>query len=182
MKKRTMIVVICVILLSIFALTSLSFIIRQTSTDNIITFGSIKIKTEEKEIMDDGSEVTVNNNDVVDITAKNNINRKIVVSNVGNHPAYIRVRIEFDDSDIANYVSVQKSGEDWIYEDGLYYYKRKLDKGEKTTDLYLTMQFDATSIANYFPNSKLNLKIDTEAVQSENNADNVLEAAGWPNN
>lgn len=168
--------------------TTTAFLTRQVVTDNVLTFGNLKMIIHQTTILSDGTEIPVNEDEPTDITYSDRVSRIVRFENVGEHPMYIRVSLkingissegtEFNADDMVAY---QINEEDWIYHDGWYYYKQPLKSKETTQELMSQIIFvDISSITNNYPGSRFDMKIDAQAVQSENNAQDVLLAAGWP--
>ena len=82
--------------------------------------------------------------------------------------------------DANKFVIYNINNEDWIYKDGWYYYKKIVKQDEITSNLLTEVYFNINDITIEYPNSKVKLDINAEAVQAENNNEKVLEAVGWP--
>lgn len=183
MKKKTIMIVSLVFIISLLSFT-LAYVIRETDTSSIITFGSLKMKLIETTI-ENGEEKEVNLYDTMDISNSTNVSRIVKVKNVGNHPMYVRLKLSVvgknnnDDIDLTNLVTIPIL-ENWIYQDGYYYYNDILEKNEESTPLIEEIIFNQQTLANDYIGAKIKLEIDAYAVQSEHNSDNVLEAEGWP--
>ena len=188
MNRKTHIAIILLIIASMFLVTTtIAFITRSITIDSIITFGNLKMQLIETTIDENNIERQVANNEVLDITHHSNVSRIVKVKNVGNHEFFARVSLdmigidennkEFD----ANYlVSYDLNTQDWIYQDNWYYYKKTLKENEITTNLITQVKFDINNIMTNYSNGKFKFNINAEVVQTENNADNVLDAVGWP--
>ena len=78
-------------------------------------------------------------------------------------------------------VSYEINRTDWHYQEGWYYYTKPLNPHETTSELMTQVIFkDISNITQTYPGGRFFLQIDAQAVQSENNADNALNASGWP--
>ena len=160
MKKKTIMIVSLVFIISLLSFT-LAYVIRETDTSSIITFGSL----------------------TMDISNSTNVSRIVKVKNVGNHPMYVRLKLSVvgknnnDDIDLTDLVTIPIL-ENWIYQDGYYYYNDILEKNEESTPLIEEIIFNQQTLANDYIGAKIKLEIDAYAVQSEHNSDNVLEAEG----
>ena len=69
--------------------------------------------------------------------------------------------------------------EDWTYQDGYYYYNEVLAPEAETKPLFTEVVIDGKSVDNKYIGATFVLDVDGSIVQSENNADTVLEAVGW---
>ena len=70
--------------------------------------------------------------------------------------------------------------EDWLYQDGWYYYREALEPGSETEELLTEVIFDIDEISSLYPGGNFDLNVSAQGVQSRNNEDNVLAARGWP--
>lgn len=76
--------------------------------------------------------------------------------------------------------------EDWVYQDGWYYYKHILtDEGtdnDQTTPLFTQVNFSGPGIGNEYVGLTYAVDVIAQAVQSDNNnpAGGVLSVNGWP--
>lgn len=68
---------------------------------------------------------------------------------------------------------------DWTEKDGFYYYKEALKPGEVTEPIFTAVTFKS-DMGNEYQNATATVDIAAQAVQSANNGENALEAAGWP--
>lgn len=182
MKKRYLILILLLLIVSVSA--TYAFIIRETDSESIITFGSIKMDLMETTLVGD-EEVEVPDGDTLDISDSTNVSRIVRVKNVGRHPMYVRAKLDVygekdgEFFDVSDAYKIDTS-ENWIYQDGYYYYKDSLSDNEITDELMKEIEFDNEIVNTKYQGYKFNLKIEGQALQSENNKDNVLEAEGWP--
>lgn len=186
MKKRLIILSIC-ILCTIFIAGSIAFLTRQIQIDNIITFGSIEMKLIETTLNENNEEIPVENGSFLNISNMPNISRIVKVQNPGKQPIYVRVSLKIvgidgngNEFNVEQFVTYDANNVDWIYKDGWYYYKKELNSNETTENLITQIHFDLDRILMNYSNPKFELKINAKAVQFKNNADNVLDAKGWP--
>jgi len=75
-------------------------------------------------------------------------------------------------------VTLNLNEEQWIEKGGFYYYYRILYPGETTEPLFTQVTFDP-SIGNEYMRAKVNVHVLAQAVQSDNNGTDPLEALGW---
>ncbi len=183
MKKKSILILLIVLLLVTVSLTT-AYIIRQTVTSSIITFGNLKMELIETEIID-GEEITVEDGNSLNVTHTSNVSRIVKVKNVGNHPMYVRLSVNIESRSEGNnynpmdFVEIPVL-ENWVYQDGFYYYQEVLEPGETTTPLMNEMIFDNVNLVQYHRGDELILQIKAYAVQSEHNEESVLDAVGWP--
>ena len=181
MKKRYLILILLVLIVSVSA--TYAFIVKESDTESIITFGSLKMKLMETTLVD-GEEVEVSD-EVLNISHVTNVSRIVRIKNVGKHSMYVRVKLDVYGENEGNRVDISDAykidtSENWIYQDGYYYYKDALSENEITDELMREIVFDNDVVNSKYQGFKFVLDIKGEALQRENNKDNVLEAEGWP--
>lgn len=69
--------------------------------------------------------------------------------------------------------------ENWVFNNGYYYYKTPLGVGEATTPLFTKVVIDP-GMGNEYGDTKVSISLRAEAVQLANNGSDVLSAQGWP--
>lgn len=185
-KKNILIAMILAICLA-STFISIAFITSQTTADNIITFGSIKMKLHETYINEQGKEEVFDASVTTDVTYDANQSRIFCVENIGKHPIYVRLSFKLTGEDkdgkpieIEPYINFETDESDWIYEDGWYYYQNVLDPDVKTKELITDVIFDINEITKDYPGSNYKLEVIAQGVQSENNDSDVLQVVGWP--
>ena len=186
-KKKSILIAVALILCLSPAALMAAFLNRSVTADNVITFGSVKLKLHETCIDDKGVEAQVESGQVTDVTANAEQNRTFSVENTGKHPLYVRVSFSIVGEDqnsrkfeITDLLDVEVFSEDWVYEDGYWYYLAVLYPQEKTKALTTKVIFDIDEITKRYPDSSYELAVDAQGVQSENNHENVLQVVGWP--
>ncbi len=75
-------------------------------------------------------------------------------------------------------ITLDLNEEQWIEKGGFYYYYRILYPGETTEPLFTKVSFDP-SMGNEYMRAKVNIHVLAQAVQSDNNGTDPLEALGW---
>lgn len=167
-----------------------SSVVRRTRADNVLSFGGVTIRLNETMLDAEGEEVPVPAG--AEVIARDAASSRIVrVENVGDHPAYVRVRLRMTGTDASgavlpadDIVTYRRDGvaasDAWIEQGGWYYYARALEPGQTTPALIDGVQLDAAAAADRFGGGTLTLDIDAGAVQSENNAASACDAEGWP--
>lgn len=186
-KKSILIAIILCALLTLSIRVYASYVLEE-STKSVFTFGNLKLKLIEK-TNENGQIVSVDQNKNIDIANINKLSRIISVKNVGKNPFYLRVKVAFvgisndnnDKFDASDLISFDID-ENWIKSDHYYYYKFEVAPNEETSNLLTEIEFDNYTLVKKYLGSTFHLEVSAEAVQSENNRDNVLEATGWPNN
>lgn len=191
MKKKILLVTAMVICLAITATGTLAYFTSEDHAHNVITSGSVNIELVEKTESEDGTLVDFPDEGVKGIMPGSDVSKIVSVKNTGENEAWIRVRVEAkltatDGSalplDIENVGPVMDFtvGENWHMDfDGCIYYAKPVAPGESTEILFDTVHF-APEMGNEYQNCTANIIISAQAVQTANNGDTVMEAAGWP--
>ena len=188
LSKRSIIITLLIIVIVLLSIALvIAFITRSTIAKNVITFGSLKIELIETTLDETNQERKVDDNDILDITHKPKLSRIVKIKNLGKHDFFARVSLHLVGTDANNqvfdatrYVFYNVNTEDWIYKDGWYYYKKIVKQNDITSNLITGVNFDVNNITSNYPDGKFKLDIKAEAVQAENNAENVLDVLGWP--
>lgn len=189
-KERKHIWIAGAILLTVLAISwTLAFFTTNVDTENKIRFGRLDLKIHETTLDGAGEEVAYSPEEHPANISKNSRQSRIVrVENTGSQPMYVRVnlgisgedrdgkKIEYADA-LAKYTL---NREDWLYQDGWYYYRDVLEPGSKTKELMTEVIFDIEKIGSRYPGGKFDLDISAQGVQSKNNETDVLAVKGWP--
>lgn len=187
-KRKLILIAAASVLLICCAAPTIAFITRKTTTENIITFGNVRLQLHETMLNEDGQEIEVQEDTETDITHNDTLSRIVRVENLGEQPIYIRIALSMSGTEedgtpfkADDYVSYQLNKEDWYYEDGWYYYRTELAPHVTSKELMTQVIFnDINEITDQYPGSEFKLNIDAQGVQSRNNGDDVSQAAGWP--
>ncbi len=190
MKKKRMIWIALILMLCLgTAVLSAAFIRRQLTAENLISFGSVNLKLHETFINEQGIEEEFDAGTETDITYDAIQNRIFRVENTGKNPIFVRVSFELCGEDgegnpfeAQDYMNIELKKNDWVYHDGWYYYQDILEPNTETKELITDIIFNIEEITSNHPGSRYELQIDAQGVQSENNSENALQAAGWPEN
>ena len=184
MKKTKILVAIFVVIIIVIPVLIYATILGSTKSNNIITFGKLKMELIETSIDKDGNEVRVSNNENEYISLNSTVSRKVKVKNVGKHSMYIRLKLNMLLNNnyaetLNNSVSYDINDQDYIFSDGWYYYKKILEPGEETTNLITKIDFSLENLDEDIKKT-IRLDIDAQAVQAENQSEDVLMVKGWP--
>lgn len=177
--KWSLLTILCLMVLS-----SSAFFINKMRTDNVITFGNIKIQLINHTLDEHGNEIEVK--DEEEILRNEDVSRIIKAKNVCNYPAYVRIKLNMlgqDDTEFfqaEDYVKYNFADNKWQEKDGWFYYTSILEPNKTTEDLMRGIQFDIDKLTADHAGSDISFKIHLQAVQSKNNADDIFEVKGWP--
>lgn len=185
MKRKLLITVLVMLILSMSVVGSLAYFTQEETSHNVITTGSIEIELIEKAIVD-GEEADFENVDSVVPGAE--ISKIVNVKNTGENAAYIRMSVkksielakEITGTPDLSLIVLDFNTADWTDGgDDYWYYKTALEAGATTSPLFTTVTF-SPEMDNMYQCSTANVDVSAQAVQSANNGDSALTAAGWP--
>lgn len=188
-KRKLTILLLVIIAFFIFVISTIAFRVYNKKTNNVITFGNIKMQLLHTTLNENNDEIQINNDEEFNIINNSNLNRMIKVKNLGKHEFFLRISLEMiginennEELDANNLVKYNINLNDWIYKEGWYYYKNIVKEGEVTSNLIDGMNFDVNNITLNYQDWKFKFDVNAQAVQAKNNATNVLGAVGWPEN
>lgn len=186
-QRRLAIFLLIIIAFFIFVIATIAFRIYSKTTNNVISFGNIKMQLLQTTLNENNEEINLNNDENINITHNSTISRRLKVKNLGKHEFFLRISLEMTGIDknnqefnANNLVTYDINFDDWIYKDGWYYYKNIVKENETTNNLITKINFDINNIISEYPKSKFKFYAKAQAVQAENNAVNVLDVVGWP--
>lgn len=180
-RKRVVMGLFLILCLGIFS--SSAFLIRKIKTDNVITFGNVKVQLINHTLDENGKEVKDGKEELLKYE---DVSRIIKVKNVCNHPVYVRVKLNTTGKKnqeifpAEDYVNYKFADEKWREKDGWIYYTDVLEPNKTTEDLMRGIEFDVNRLTSEYAGSDIEFKAEVQAVQSENNSKNVFAVEGWP--
>lgn len=188
MNKKVNIVMLFIIVICLFfSISTIAFITRTTTTKNVITFGKVRMQLIQTTFDENNQEVDVKSDEDINITYKSAVSRIVKIKNCGNHDFFARISLDIIGIDANNQefnanelVSYNINADDWIYKDGWYYYKKIVKQNKVSSNFFAEVDFDVDKITAKYPKGKFKFNIKAEAVQAQNNAENVLDVLGWP--
>ena len=168
----------------ILASGTVAYFTAQETAYNVITTGALSMRLVEEGA--DGKPFPKEG--ITGVLPNMEVTKKVYVENTGDVDMYVRIalatnvesmqdgveKLPFDD-----HITLNINKTDWTEKDGYYYYNRVLKPGEATEPLFTTVSFDA-NMGNEYMNARVQIDVDAQAVQSKNNTDSPLTAAGWP--
>lgn len=186
MKRKVLLVSAIAICLAIAVSGTLAFFTAEDTAHNVITSGGIQIELQEW--ADEEKTVPFPENGVTGVMPGSEITKIAEVKNTGADPAWVRVRVEKNitlsegaegEIDLGlMQLSFDESA--WtLGEDGYYYYNKALAPGQVTEPLFASVSFDI-AMSNLYQNSTAAVDVTAQAVQTANNGETVMNAAGWP--
>ncbi len=184
-KGSLLVAALIVVFIAGSALGTLAFYTAEERTHNVITTGDVDIELHEW--ADEDETVEFPEDGVSGVTPGTKVTKIVEVENTGNSPAWVRIILDVKalSSDGTTALSADQfeldfDTEHWTKgDDGYWYYNRALEPGETTEPLFTGVTF-ADSMGDDYQGSKITIGVAAQAVQTANNGDTVLEAAGWP--
>lgn len=185
MKKRSLIIAIVAICLSLCAGGTIAYFTAESTATNVITAGNIKIELQENMISKETGEI-VEFEDQIGIMPGEKASKIVQIKNTGDNPAYVRIgltnSIKLKDSSKKpdmSLITLDINKKNWTEKDGYYYYNTPLAAGATTEPLFTEVSFDK-SMDNMYQECVVTIKVDAQGTQVANNGSSVLEASGWP--
>lgn len=185
MKKRLVIVALLVIGIAILSAGTIAYFTSEDTAHNVITSGGVKIALEEwadEDCTEPYPQVPV---EVMPGTA---VTKIVTVKNL-DADAWVRARFDViirnqDGKEVKpenheEAIQIACSSK-WISEGDWYYYADALSADEITEPLFSEVVFDGPSMTDEYQNCTVEVIVYTQAVQSANNGDSPVTAAGWP--
>ena len=184
-KKKAIAALIALICLLAFVLSTLAYFTAEQRTHNIITTGEVAITV--SEYADEAKTVPFPTDGVTGVMPGDSVTKIVEVNNTGSSPAWVRIRVDkvitlaegVEGTPDTSLILLDLDTADWTEQDGWYYLNTALQPGETTSPLFRHVQFDA-SMQNLYRNSKADVIVTAQAVQTANNGGSALEALGWP--
>lgn len=200
--KRIFAVAVVAACLSLIGAGTLAYFTAEETAHNVITSGNVDIELVEKQVVD-GKQVDFPKTGVFDVMPNTDVSKVVWVENIGQGNAFVRARVsasieladggEGDASFLSMDFPQQTEGAAWVERDGWWYYMAVDEsgvpgllpsgvdgaEGSATTPLF-TRVFFSKDMPNKYQGSQATVLVEVEAVQSDNNGDSALEAAGWP--
>lgn len=180
---RKSLVVLALLVCSVAVLAvggTLAYFTAEETAQNVITTGFLSMELHE-ETTDGAPWPDGGIGHVVPLTV---VDKVVTIRNNGSVPFYARVIMDKvvyaqDGTELPfEHITLDINTEQWIEQDGYYYYYRALQPGEETEPLMTTVTFEAT-MGNEYMNARVEIDVYAQAVQSANNGDDPLAALGW---
>ncbi len=191
MKKKLLLLGVVGICLAILTSGTVAYFTAEDTSHNVITSGGIEIAIIDKTEDENGMLVDFPEDGLIGIMPGTGASRVVSVRNTGGSEAWIRVKVtqEILSEDGARLSLLVKENipaitfavdeEKWTLKEGWYYYCAPVSAGTVTDVLFEQVDFSAL-MDNGYQNSKADMKIFAQAVQTANNGSTALDAVGWP--
>ena len=176
-KKRIGLIATIVCCIAILASGTVAYFTAQETAYNVITTGALSMRLVEEGA--DGKPFPKEG--VTGVLPNMEVTKKVYVENTGDVDMYVRIALDKKIESLSDpaaklnfkHITLDINETDWTEQDGYYYYNRVLKP------LFTTVSFGA-SLGNEYMNARVQIDVDAQAVQSKNNTDSPLTAAGWP--
>lgn len=194
MKKKILTIAVLISCLAVFTSGTLAYFTAEDTAHNVITSGAVDIVIEEWQETKDGSLVPYPKDKSIEVMPGTVVSKIVTIKN-NDEESFIRAKLEVVIKDasgktldilpetLSGIVSVVINDTDWKQKAGeahWWYYTSSVDTDEVTEPLLTDVVFDGKNMTNEYQNCTIEINVDAQAVQTTNNGDNALEAAGWP--
>ena len=190
MKKKILLLAVGAICAAILTSGTLAYFTSEDQVHNVITTNAVDIEIEEWQ--DEIGKPYPD--DPIDVMPGVTVSKIATIKNL-EASSYIRAKFEVvitrpDDSvmelspeTLASIITLTMNGEDWLRKDGdgeWWYYNAPVKAGESTEAFFTEVVFDGPNMTNEYQNCTVEVIVKAQAVQTANNGDSAIEAAGWP--
>ena len=179
MKRKILLFCVAALLVALASAGTYSNSVYTKTSTNVITASSVDVTLHEKTASGEAypsEPVVIMPGDVV--------SKRVTVENTGNNPAFLRIKLTpgVNDTSLsaADCIHVDINRTDWTLQDGYYYYNKILQPGQTTPVLFTQVTFVGDKVTNEYLGKMFSLDVAVQAVQSEHNGNEPLEALGWP--
>lgn len=193
MKKKILLLAAAVICVATLASGTIAYFTAEDEVHNVITSDAVDIQIEEWQKTDEGL-VPYPKEDPIEIMPGATVSKIATIKNL-EAEAYIRAKfevvitradgsvMELSPETLASIITLTMSGEDWLRKDSdgeWWYYNAPVKTGESTEAFFTEVVFDGPNMTNEYQNCTVEVIVKAQAVQTANNGDSSMEAAGWP--
>ena len=189
MKKKIIFIAVIAICLSLAAGGTAAYFTAEDTARNVITSDGIDIDLEEWQETPNGR--IPYPDQPIDVMPGSTVSKIVFVTNL-DATAWVRMRytvvmqdaggeqMQLSDEALSKLVIIEPDAENWIEKDGWWYYTAPLATNEQTKPLFTQVRFAGAEMGNEYQRCKVTVDVTAQAVQCVNNAQTVLDAAGWP--
>ena len=202
MKRRNVaLVAVLAVALSLVAFGTVAYLSDEARTTNVITTGKVEIDLIERQLVNDEL-VDVNKEGMTldGVLPGQTVSKQVSVKNQDNAAdAWVRVKVEtniWQDKELISpdndLIRLNIDTQNWIEQDGYYYYTKPLPTNQETPTLFTEVTFDGPGMTNYYQGCQIKIAVSAQAVQVKNNtgtgetaiteltAENLSQIQGWP--
>ena len=187
LKWKTLVLALLLAALGTVSAGTLAYFTADDTAHNVITSGGVDIELVEKTYNDNNELVDWPEEGVTGVMPGEAVPKIVTVKNTGASEAWVRVRADVtitradgQPSD-TGLIEINFDTENWTEKDGWWYYSKPVKGGETTEFPLFTEVTFKTAMDNPYQNCTTSVDVSAQAVQTANNGETVMEAAGWPN-
>ena len=190
MKKKLLLLASVAVCAAILASGTITYFTSENQVHNVITTDAVNIEIEEwqDEIGDPYPD------DPIEVMPGVTVSKIATIKNL-EAEAYIRAKfeavitradgsvMELSPETLASIITLTMNGEDWLRKDGdgeWWYYNAPVKTDESTEAFFTEVVFDGQNMTNEYQNCTVEVIVKAQGVQTANNGDSAIEAAGWP--
>lgn len=190
MRKKVLLLAALTICAAILASGTVAYFTAEDQAHNVITTAAVDIQIEEwqNEIGNPYPDAPI------EVMPGVTVSKIATVKNI-EAQAWIRAKfevvitgadgsvMELSPETLASIITLTVNGEDWIRKDGdseWWYYADAVAAGASTEAFFTEVVFDGPNMTNEYQNCTVEVIVKAQAVQTANNGDSALTAAGWP--
>ena len=190
MKKKILLLAVAAICAAILASGTSAYFTSEDQVRNVITSGAVDIQIEEwqDEIGNPYPDAPIH------VMPGATVSKIATVKNL-EAEAYIRAKfevvitradgsvMELSPETLASIITLTMNGEDWLRKDGdgeWWYYADAVAMGASTEAFFTEVVFDGPNMTNEYQNCTVEVIVKAQGVQTANNEESSLDAAGWP--
>lgn len=185
MKKIIITTLVFIILTVLIFSTSAYYTDSITSAGNRIDTGVMDIQLREMRVNTNGELETYTG--PISVMPGTAVSKIVTAYNAGSLPAYVRISVGqrfelaqgIQGSAEPGLIGWEINTANWVERDGYYYYRTPLAPGAETEPLFTQVLFP-DRMGNLYEGSLAYVKVTMDAVQSNENGEDVFQAAGWP--
>ena len=179
-KARFLVLALAAMIVTLCMQGTLAYYSTVGKATNVVTSGEVQLAIHET--TEQGTEFPAEG---VYVLPGDVVSKQVNVENICEHPFYLRVKIVYginaEELPATDCFKLNINEQEWVRQDGWYYYTRALQPGETTPHIFSKVEIVGDKVDNRYIGKTLTLSVKAHAVQSENNpADAPWQAAGWP--
>lgn len=191
-KSRIALIALAIGCIAMLGAGTAAYFTVQDTAYNVITTGLLDMTLVEKTTdgadpdtpLENLPEFESNEGGAFNVMPGETVSKIPYVDNTGTADFYTRIQLSttivVDDQELGTDVITLDISDAWtLGEDGWYYYNAAVKPGEKTEPLFTGVTF-VSAMGNEYQNATVTIEVNAQAVQSKNNGDSALTAAGWP--
>lgn len=165
---------------ALLAIGTLAYFVSEARATNTITTGTVTIELNEYSAYCPGGGSPMPYSDPGVLMPGEAVDKIPIITNTGTADCWVRMRVELaleqetaqrqaeEQSGLADMITINYDADNWVWEDGWYYYTEALAPGEAAAPLFDKVEL-SKEMGNEFQGAAFVVDIEAEAVQSKNN-------------